>query len=155
MIKKFRIGRWRFTFTMAPVTDVVGVDSTLEDGGHVLMWDFDDIPFNWVVNTLLRTQRAYDLPKIYILETKDGSNWIAYCFKRMSLVKAVEIVAFTQHVDWSFIRFGAYRQHFTLRVGPKYGRIPRLAWVLGSKVPEDCSIKELKRWLRYETLAKE
>jgi len=155
MIKKWRIGRWRITFTFAPVTNVLGVNSNLPDGNHVLMWDFDDTDLNTVVETLIRVQRIYDLPNIYVLSTKGGENFIAYCFKRTPWRKAVEILAFTKNVDWNFIKYSVYRGHFTLRVGAKCGRIPQLAWIIMSNVEEDCSIREMRSWVRYETLADE
>jgi len=152
MIWKLRIGRWRFTFTMAPLTDVIGVNSNLPDGNHIVMWDFDETNFDDVFKTLLTVQRVYNLPKIYILETKKDTNYIAYCFKRTTWLKVVEIIAFTKGVDWNYFKYGVYRGNFTLRVGPKCGRKPKLVWTLVSSVPEDCSIKELKSWVRYETL---
>jgi len=152
MIWRLRIGRWRFTFTVAPVTEVVGVNSRLPDGRHILMWDFDETLFQDVCNALETVQNVYKLPKIYIFETKQNSNYIAFCFKAVSWRKAVEIVAFTPHVDWNFFKYSVYRGWFTLRVGPKCGRVPRLIWILESDVPEDCTVLELKRWVTYETM---
>lgn len=152
MIWKLRIGRWRFTFTMAPLTDVIGVNSNLDGDDHILMWDFDETNFNDVFKNLLTVQRIYNLPNIYILETLKDKNFMAYCFKRTHWLKAVEILAFTKGVDWNYFKYGVYRGNFTLRVGPKCGRKPKLIWTLKTGVPEDCSIKELRSWVRYETL---
>jgi len=153
MIFRLRIGRWRFTFTFAPVADVIGVNSKLPDGNHILMWDFDDTSLSKVITSLERIQAIYDLPRIYILETRRNKNYIAYCFKRVPWRKAVEIVATTRGVDWGFFKYGIYREHFTLRVSPKCGRYPRLAWILKSELPEDAYITDLKSWVKYETLA--
>jgi len=153
MIWKWRVGRWRITFTFAPVTNVTGVNSNLEDGNHILMWDFDDTTFDDVFKSLLTTQRVYELPNIYILETLKDKNFMAYCFKRTPLFEAAEIIAFTKGVDWNYFKYGVYRNHFTLRVTPKCGREIKLIWTLKSGVPEDCSIPELKSWTIYETLA--
>jgi len=152
MILKLTIGRWRFTFSMAPITRVIGVNSLLEDGNHFLMWDFDDTTLDDVVDALLQVQRIYELPTIYIVESKKDTNFMAYCFKRVSLQKAVEIIAFTKGIDWSHLKYGVFRGSFTLRVSSKCGRKPKLVWKLVSDVPEDVSIPELKRWIRYETL---
>lgn len=153
MIKKFRIGRWRFTFTMAPVTNVVGVNSNIDKDDHILMWDFDDTTFDDVFKNLLTVQRVYELPNIYILETLEGKNYMAYCFKRTPWRKVVEITAFTKGVDPNYFKYGVYRNHFTLRVTKKCGRKPKLIWTLKSSVPEDCTVKELRSWTKYETLA--
>jgi len=153
MIVKLTIGRWRFTFSMAPITRVIGVDSILPDGNHILMWDFDDISLDDVLTSLLEVQEIYCLPKIYIFETKPNSNYIAYCFKRVSWKKALEIVVSTRHVCMSFYKYGVMRDKFTLRVGPKCGRKPKLVAVLPSDFPEDVLIDELRSWVNYETLA--
>ncbi|GAI61975.1 unnamed protein product, partial [marine sediment metagenome] len=76
--------------------DVVGVNSNLPDGNHVLMWDLDETTFDEVFKNLLTVQRIYELPNIYILETKKDTNYIAYCFKKTPWLKVVEILAFTK-----------------------------------------------------------
>lgn len=152
MIWRIRIGRWRFTFTLARTTTVTGVNSKLDSGEHILMWDFDDKRLADVRNALELTQETYGLPAIYILETKKDKNYIAYCFKRLEWRKVVEIITYTPNVDWGFIKYGIFREHFTLRVTPKSGRRPKLVWILRSNVPEDAYITDLKSWVKYETL---
>jgi len=152
MIFKLRIGHWRFTFTIAPVTDVIGVNSKLPNGNHILMWDFDDTTLNEVTYNLQKIQLLYDLPNIYILETKPNTNYIAYCFKSCEWRKTVEIIATTAGVDWNFFKYGVYRERFTLRVSPKCGRKPKLAYKLITGAPEDAFLTDLKSWVRYETL---
>lgn len=137
---------------MAPVTTVYGVNSSLPDGNHILMWDFDDTTFERVVKNLLPVQRIYKLPNIYILETKKDKNFIAYCFYKRTWRKVVEIIAFTKNVDKNFFKYGIYRERFTLRVTPKSGRKPKLRYILKSNVKEDVEIKELKNWTKYQTL---
>lgn len=153
MMYRFRIGNYRISFTFALVTDVVGVNGNLDGNDHILMWDFDKTTLNDVVESLLTVQLVYELPKIYILESKKDTNFMAYCFKRTPWRKVVEIIAFTKGVDWNYLRVGIYRNHFTLRVTPKSGRKPKLIWTLKSNVPEDCNIFELMSWVEYETLA--
>ena len=152
MIFKLRIGRWRFTFSMAPLTDVVGVNSTLPDGNHILMWDFDNVPLDVIKSRLLYIQAIYGLSDIYILETKANSNYIAYCFTEVSWRTAVEIIAQCPEVDWNFFKYGVYRGKFTLRVGPKCGRTPKLAAILKSDCAETAKPRDLLEWVQYETL---
>jgi len=155
MILRGRIGNVRVTFTIAPVVDVVGVNSLLPDGNHILMWDFDDVSLYEVVTTLFGVQMLFKLPNIYILLTKKPDHYIAYCFKRCTWRQAIGIIATTPCVDMNFFKYGVYRGRFTLRVGPKCGRIPKLVVVLRSTIPEDVSIPELKSWVKYETLPDE
>jgi len=153
MIFRIRIGRWRFTFTIAPVTDVVGVNSLLQNGNHILMWDFDHTTQAYVENSLQHVQFIYALPLIRIFETKKDENYIAYCFKQCSWSRCVEIVASTRGVDKYFFKYGVYREHFTLRVTPKEYRKIKLVKVLESPVPENATIKDLTSWTKYETLS--
>jgi len=152
MIIKIRIGNWRFTFTIAPVTDIIGVHSKLPDGNHILMWDFDNTTLNQVVGALQTVQATYNLPNIYILETKKNTNYIAYCFKRLPWRKVVEIIAYTKGVDWGFLKYGIYREKFTLRVTPKCGRKPKLVYILKNTLTEDATVLDLKNWVKYETI---
>jgi len=116
------------------------------------MWDFDDTTLNNVVASLLSVQRVYELPTIYILETKAGKNFIAYCLKETLWRKAIEIITYTKGVDYNFIKYGIYRNKFTLRVSPKCGRKIKLVYKLFSDEPEDVKVKALKSWVQYETL---
>lgn len=152
MIKRFKIGDIRFTFTIAKTTKVIGVNSNLEDGKHILMWDFDNVLLQDVEKALSSVQAGYALSEIYILRTKEPDNYIAYCFTACDWMKAVAIVAQTQFVDYQFLRFGVYRSHFTLRVTPKNERTPKLTKVLVGYQSPNCCIDDLKSWVRYETL---
>jgi len=152
MILRFKLGRWRFTFSFAPVTEVVGVNSKLPNGRHILMWDFDGKQLGQVITWLEDIQHLYQLPRIYVLNTGKKNHYIAYCFKKVPWRKAVEIIATTIGVCWHFFKYGVYREKFTLRVSPKCGRRPKLAWLLNSNVPEDAYITDLKSWVKYETL---
>jgi hypothetical protein len=153
MIWQLRIGSLKFTFTMARVCDVVGVNSRLSDGNHILMWDFDGSDLRSVVKALKQQQRRYKLPKIYILNTGKPDGWHAYCFDRRPWGEAFGIVASTPRVDMSFLKYAAVRGHFTLRVTPKEGRKIKLACILPSPYPEKAYVRELKSWVRYETLS--
>jgi hypothetical protein len=155
MIWQLRIGNWKFTFTFAQVTDVIGVNSKLKDGNHILMWDFDDTPLDAVVLVLDEVRKQCRLPKIYILNTGKQNHYIAYCFARYHWRYAFGIVASTPLVDWNFLKYAAVRGHFTLRVSPKNGRKIKLVRILESQRPENVSVKELKSWVKYETLTRE
>jgi len=142
----------RLTLTIAKIAKVIGVNSELEDGRHILMWDFDDVPLPDVCKDLRKVQTRYFLSDIHVCRTKEPDNYIAYCFSSQDWKTAVEIVAQTHLVDWQFLRFGVYRGHFTLRVTPKNDREIKLACsIKGYELP-DCKPPDLKSWVRYETL---
>lgn len=153
MIKRITVGDIRITLTIARIVKVGGFNSLLTDGqSHILMWDFDDTTLGEVKFQLGFVQQMYQLPKIYILETKKDTNFIAYCFKRLPLKCIVTIISETDGVDWNFFKYGVFRDKFTLRVTDKgYGKPHKVA-VLESDVPEDVSVWELSGWVNYETL---
>jgi len=152
MIIKVKIGHWRFTFTFFMATRTRGVNSTLPDGKHILMWDFDDVPDYDVDDALRFVQNWLRLPPIYVLWSGKGNHFIAYCFKRCTWEYAIAIIALTPHVDYNFFRFGVLRKHWTLRIDKKEGRKPKLLYVIPSKVPEDAYIDEMESFVEYETM---
>lgn len=153
MIKRLTIGHHRLTFTFARIAKVIGVNSNLEDGNHILMWDFDDVSLEIVKTALKVVQTRYFLSDIYILETKKDTNFIAYCFTALNWRRVVEIIAQTYPVDWQFFRFGVYRGHFTLRVTPKGDREIHLVEKLVGYQAANCTPEEMQSWVRYETLS--
>jgi hypothetical protein len=155
MIFKLRFGKMRLTITLAPVLDVVGVNSLLPDGKHILMWDFDDVPKRKVIAALLMQQIMHMLPKIRILETKPNKGYIAYCLVRCTFMQAAEIIAATQYICFNFYKWGVFRKRFTLRISKKRGKVPRLTDILESDVPEDVNMAELASFVQYETLKDE
>jgi len=154
MIIRFNI-RWiRITFTIAPVTKVVGVNSNLDEQKkwHILMWDFDKTDLLTIILHLKRIQDQYKLPNIYILKTSKN-NYIAYCFRRSTWREAIHIVSAHPNVDMNFLKYSVYRGHFTLRISRKDSKPkPRLVVVLPSRVHETASIEDLKSFTIYETI---
>lgn len=155
MIFKLRFGKWRLTVTLAPIIDVIGVNSSLPDGHHILMWDFDNVPLKKVKDALLVQQLMHVLPRIRILETQPSKNYIAYCLTRCTLNKAIEIISSTQFICFNFLKWGVFRKRFTLRISHKHGKRPRLVHVMESDIVEDVSISELRSFVKYETLTGE
>ena len=74
MIKRLTIRNHRLTFTFARIAKVIGVNSNLEDGSHILMWDFDDVDLESVKTALKVVQTRYFLSDIIICETKKDTN---------------------------------------------------------------------------------
>jgi len=153
MIFKLRIAHWRFTFTLAPVIDVVGVNSILPDGKHIPMWDFDDIPLDRVIYQLCGLQEAGELSNIYILQTGLKDHYIAYCFTSLDWRHCKMAVCAAYDVDENFFKYGVYRDHFTLRVSAKEHGKPKLVAIIRGAVPSNCSVRILQSWVKYETLA--
>jgi len=152
VIRRFKIGDVRFTFTIARTAKVIGVNSQLDDGRHILMWDFDEATLDEVVEALSRVQTRYALSEVYILQTKYPDHHIAYCFTALDWQRVAEVIVSTAYVDMNFFKYGVYRGHFTLRVTAKDGRVPQLVLTLPGWEPSNCGIDDLESWVRYETL---
>lgn len=151
MIIRFRIGTWRFAFTVGRVVEVAGVNSWLGKDDHALFWDFDDMDLRETISSLTSVQRKYRLPEIHVINTGRPNSFIAMCFKRVHLTKAIEILAATRGEDLSHLRFGAFRKRYTLRLSAKCGRSLKRVAVIPSEVEPDCSIYDLKSMTLYET----
>ena len=54
MILRLYLGHFKFTFTIGQVEQVIGVNSGIKGGGHILMWDFDNSTLKQVISELLR-----------------------------------------------------------------------------------------------------
>lgn len=155
MIKRIDIGALRFTWSIAAVIKVVGVNSYLDDGQHILMWDFDDIDIVKIKNALRVVQTRYFLSDIYILETREKKNYCAYCFTAVDWRRAVEILAATNHLDMKYLKWCLFRGRFTLRVGPKMGRTSHCVCVLDGWELPDATVDDLRSWVIYETIGGE
>jgi len=152
MIFKLRIGHWDFTTTITQFTKVIGVNSTLPDGNHILMWDFDEQELSDVCVALKEAQAEYKLPSIIVLNTGAPNHFIAYCFVRMPWIQTVGIVASTPYVDYNFFKYAVLRKRWTLRISDKEGRnIKRAAILIGFKHP-NVYLKDLHSFVRYETM---
>lgn len=152
MIIKVTLGRWRFTFSMAPTTKVVGVNSNLQDGNHILMWDFDTGTEQQIYGALKWIQHEYRLPKIRTARTGKKHGYHAICLTRLPWRLVIAIIASTPLVDYNFIKYGIYRKHFTLRISPKCFRAIHFHKSLTGYRNEDVTIKDLQSWVEYETL---
>lgn len=152
MIIKTTIGRWRFTFSMAPITKVVGINSNLPDGKHILMWDFDTGTEAQVMEALMHVRDKYNLPTIRIARTGKEHGYHAICLVRVDWRTCVEVLAATPFLDWTYFKYGVYRGHFTLRVSPKCFRHITYRSMLRGHGLENVSIKELQSVTKYETL---
>jgi len=152
MIFKIRFGKWRLTITLSPVINVIGVNSLMKDGTHILMWDWDNTTLEAVIAGLNIVQLLYDLPNIYVLESMPKRNYMAYCFAKVTWAKAKEIIAATPFVCENFYKWGIFRRKFTLRITPKEGRWPHLVHILTSPRKEECTPHDLEDFVQYETL---
>ena len=147
----FRLGSWRFGFSMIPIHDMIGVHSDLGNDQHVLMWDFDDTDECRVKWALESVQYVYRLPNIHLLKSGRSGHFIAYCFTRLSFRQAIEIVAQTPGICLTFLGLAILRRKFTLRISEKYGQRPRILEILPGYRPSEATVNQLNHFVKYET----
>lgn len=152
MIKRLDIGSLRLTFSLNTIIKVVGVNSYVGVGQHILMWDFDHNSLEEVKESLRVVQSRYLLSDIHICQTGKTRGYHAYCFTVVDWRRAVEILASTPHIDLKFLKWAMFRGRITLRVSAKMKRLPRkVAFLEGYCLP-DATIKDLRHWVIYETV---
>ena len=145
------LGRWKITGSLYRAHPVDGVNSEIEGGGHILMWDFDGVSLVDVRGALKLAQSYYELPRIFILESSPGS-YHAYCFVRSTWGEACAIVAQTPGVDKVFLSIAILRGYFTLRFSDKRKGKLRPVGELDSDVPEQVDPKiDLGSFTLYHT----
>jgi len=143
----------RFVFQIKKVQHVTGVNSQYQPETHFLMWDFDDIPLPVVIQSLRSVQKAFSLPAISILETKEN-GYHAYCFRACSFLEARGIISFTPNVDRHYIAAGVGRGYFTLRFTDFNGRGFHHVTTLKSDIPADLDYSDINCFVEYTKAVK-
>lgn len=153
MIITGHIGKHQLTVSYRKMQTQTGINSKLADGQHILMWDFDDTSLAKLVAALKDIQEEYHLPAIHILKTNKYAGYHAYCLKRCSFLKALHILSASFYIDQAFLRIGACRGFWTLRISPKKGVEPYHVKTLPSEEtrPDNVEFEELTNLVEYRT----
>lgn len=145
-----RIGHFKISLMAGMVTDIIGVNSTLKDGNHIVMWEFDNCTHDEVHSWLFRVQGRYNLPNIYISESSRGGGYHAYCLHRTSWRRSLHIVSGTKGVDEGYISMCAMRKHWTLRLTDKGQGCPVWIETLPSHYLETATLAEVRQADGYQ-----
>ena len=131
----------------------MGINSTLRDGSHIIMWEFDHPHASEVYNALLRVAKQYQLPAIHVARSHPGGGFHAYCFRRSAWVDSLHIVSGTMWVDPGYISMCAMRGHWTLRLTDKGQGTPEHVFTIAGYGEEQCSAEDLISLVKYEAWA--
>lgn len=107
-----------------------------EQNKHMLLWDFDDVGINDIINSLISIQWAFLLPDIYVIESSKN-HYHAYCFAKRTLKEAINILSLTSYVCEDYLRLGMIRGYYTLRISLRQGEQFKLVKKLLSKYPDE------------------
>ncbi len=109
-----------------------------EPDKHILMWDFDNTEKNKLLEALENTQRFYELPAIYVIESSHGKHH-AYCFVKRSLKDIIHILSATNYIDEEYLRLGMVRGYYTLRISKRNETDFQLVIILHSDKADELS----------------
>lgn len=145
------LGPYRLYGALTRSRQILGVNSKLEDGSHVLMWDFDAVPGAFpVVRALRGVAMRHQTASIHILRSSTY-GYHAYCFQRHGWPKTLEILADTPYLDPVYFKIGVIRGYFTLRIqDKKQGKLSPVETVSGFR-EEDVEDTEQRSFVRYWT----
>lgn len=105
---KFRIYR--------TIPGLLGMQSSTQDGNHVLFLDFDKTTKNKVSTTCRRLQHDWGLGNFYIFRSS-RRNYHAVCLDKMTFGKCADIQISLGM--WKYLYFAALRKKWIIRLSPK------------------------------------
>lgn len=146
---KFR--SYRLDFSLAKRMPVLGANSNLADGMHILMWDFDNVSAEAVHEALWAQHHRWGLSKIHVLQSSVPGNYHAYCFTRTPWPKVLYILAGTEGIDKQFFKLGVMRGYMTLRFSDKPPTKISHVWTIPSGIAEDVGMNEIVSFEKYWT----
>ena len=91
-----------------------GISSKVEKNGHVIMFDFDGVSYDHVVNYLDNVMKKYDFSDFYIIKSEHGYNAICLDIIPLSLIYSIGI-AIKSPADRNFFIYGFKRDYLVLR----------------------------------------
>lgn len=142
---------WHLDASLHRRQPVLGVNSILENGKHFLMWDFDNVPLQDVLNELHSKQEMYGLPAIYVVCSSVKGNYHAYCLAKRPWAQVVAILVQTEYLDQQYFKLGIMRGYFTLRWTDKRGSYISAVCTLESQFPNEATWAEMQNFERYYT----
>lgn len=148
---RLNLGPWRLYGALTRSRQILGVNSKLADDTHVLMWDFDAIPwYLQVKRSLQRIAMVHQTANIYVLRSSTY-GYHAYCFQRHSWPKTLQILADTSYLDPVYFKIGVIRGYFTLRIeDKKRGKLTPVDTIAGFR-EEDVLPDEQRSFVNYWT----
>ncbi len=148
---RWKVKGIRFSLRIGRVSQVTGINSTLKDNSHIIMWEFDETDWRLVKRWLWASQAFHSLPAIYVSRSHPGGGFHAYCFQRVNWIDSIAIVAKTEGVDPGYISMCCQRGHWTLRLTDKGKGTPQYLTTLPSGHPETASKNDLLSVVQYES----
>lgn len=127
----------------------IGVNSCSfdEPNKHMIIWDFDYVSsIKELVDNLIAIQFMYELSTIYIIESSKR-KYHGYCFTKRTFKELLHILSDTPMICDDYLRIGAIRGFYTLRISKRNDCQFRLVTTIPSDIipdmlPSECSLAE-------------
>lgn len=99
-----------------------GITNETPDGYYVPFWDFkEDISLEMIHETLEAIQEDKKLGPIYIIQTFPKESYRAVAFNVMDWQYYIATLAFTDYIDWSYLKHSVMRGRAVIRISEKDG----------------------------------
>jgi hypothetical protein len=99
-----------------------GVTNETPDGYYIPFWDFDErYTLSDVKETLKAIQDDRHLGSIYIIQTWPKQSYRAIGFDVMDWQFYISTLAYTDYIDWSYLKHSVMRNRAVIRVSQKDG----------------------------------
>lgn len=114
------LNKMQLRFYVAKLQRRVGVCSQQykKQDKHMLLWDFDNVSLDEIINALKKVQQNYYLPSIFVIKSSLVS-YHAYCFTARTFQETINILSATPTIDMAYLKLGIVRGYFTLRITPR------------------------------------
>lgn len=150
-ITAFKISLRFYILKFPNFEDVLGWTSKCHDGKHIIFMDYDEFPFEEVLDELRDIQKEYDLSDIYIFQMDRENSFHAICLDKFGARPAMKLLGST-NTDRAFqLSPTAFKnREWVLRLGGKGKRgPPEFLCLLKGKGKREKSLahaQALKEW---------
>jgi len=131
-----------------------GINSILESGLHMPLFDLDNVNIRDVETEALRLQEKYELGDAVIINTGRQDSYHLYFMSAKNWRECIRIGVECRYVDLKHIQFSLKRKHFTLRVLSKAKRKLYLQSVVESRFENTATKNNITSFVLYETANK-
>ncbi len=154
MFFRFKLFNRRIAIYSRRVQSILGVNSNLKDGNHIIMLDCDDVYLADLKEELRRLQIRYRLPSGRIASTGRFNSWHVYYWVRLPFREALTVAVDCKYCDWKYIYFSTLRKHFTLRVSDKAMRKIVPVDIVHSYIDDTSNPDDIASAVKYETASR-
>ncbi len=116
------VGPHRFMVGYARTERILGITSRLDNGPHVLMWDFDGVDLVDVETAIRYVQEILHVGTVHVFTSGQPQHFHAYALYRFDWPFVIRVLAITPFVDTAWFKFSVMRDYCTLRFSDKDDR---------------------------------